>query len=86
MKNVVLALALSASVAGCTTAEQDVAVGAGIGATAGALIGRDVESALIGGAAGALAGYVITRNRGGDCVYRDRRTGERYVTRCPQGY
>jgi hypothetical protein len=79
-------MAATMAVGGCTTAEQDVGVGAVVGATAGAIIGGDVEGALIGGAAGALAGYLITRQRDGRCLYRDRRTGERYTTRCPDGY
>lgn len=86
MKAVVFAMAATMALAGCTTAEQDVAVGTAIGATAGAIIGGNVEGALIGGAAGALAGYLVTRQRDGRCLYRDRRTGERYVTRCPDGY
>ena len=61
MKAMVVAIAATTGVAGCTTAEQDVAVGAAIGATAGAIISGDVEGALVGGAAGALAGYLITR-------------------------
>ncbi|MCB1468107.1 MAG: YMGG-like glycine zipper-containing protein [Rhizobiaceae bacterium] len=86
MKAVIIAMASAIALAGCTTAQQDVAVGTAVGATAGAVISGDVEGAVVGGAAGALAGYLITRQRDGRCLYRDRRTGERYVTRCPKGY
>lgn len=86
MKAVIFAMAAAMALAGCTTAQQDVGVGAAVGATAGAIISGDVEGALVGGAVGALAGYLITKQRDGRCLYRDRRTGERYVTRCPDGY
>jgi len=86
MKAVIFAMAATMALAGCTTAQQDVGVGAAVGATAGAIISGDVEGALVGGAVGALAGYLITKQRDGRCLYRDRRTGERYVTRCPDGY
>jgi trimethylamine:corrinoid methyltransferase-like protein len=85
-KPMIFAVAATMALSACTTAEQDVGVGAAVGAVAGAAIGGNVEGALIGGAAGALAGYLITRQRDGRCLYRDRRTGERYVTRCPSGY
>lgn len=86
MKKILIALAFAVSVTACTTAEQDVAVGAGVGAVAGQAIGRNTESTLIGAGLGALAGYVITRNRRGECVYRDRRTGQRFIRECPAGY
>jgi hypothetical protein len=86
MRKLVISLAAVMALSACTRAEQDVAIGTAIGAGAGALIGGDIESALVGGAVGALAGYIITRQRGGQCLYRDRRTGEEYVTRCPEGY
>ena len=86
MWNILIALIALVSVSACTTAERDVAVGAGVGAIAGQAIGGDTESTLIGAGLGALAGYIITRNRNGECVYRDRRTGRRFIRECPEGY
>ena len=86
MRNVLLALVATVGIAGCTTGERDVAVGAGVGALAGQAIGGNTESTLIGAGVGALAGAVVARNRSGECVYRDRRTGRRYVDVCPRGY
>ena len=57
MKKVMLtagAVALAATVAGCTPREERVAAGAGIGAATGAVIGG-----IAGGGRGALAGAAI---------------------------
>ena len=77
--------------AGCSQTDRSTAIGAGVGGLGGAAIGAgisgDAKGALIGGAlgagAGAIAGNVIGRSQAGDCIYRDPRTGERYVAACP---
>lgn len=81
MRKIMLALAMTAAIAGCTTTERDVAVGAGVGAVAGGLISGDVGGAVVGGALGAAAGVVVRQLRDGWCVYRDRR-GRLYEARC----
>ena len=82
MRKVVLAVAMTAALAGCTTTERDVGTGAAIGAAAGAIIGGDVGSALVGAGVGAAAGaFVRYAVRDGWCVYRDRR-GRLYEARC----
>ncbi len=48
MKKIILALVATMAIAGCTTAERDVAVGAGVGAVAGQVIGGNTASTLIG--------------------------------------
>ncbi|BDA85881.1 hypothetical protein Sa4125_34230 [Aureimonas sp. SA4125] len=76
---------------GCSQTERSTGTGALIGGLGGAAIGAGVSGnargALIGGAigagAGAIAGNVIGRSQSGDCIYRDSRTGERYVAACP---
>lgn len=76
--------------AGCTQTDRATGTGALLGAGGGALIGgltNGTKGAVIGGAlgagAGAIAGNVIGRSQAGDCIYRDQRTGERYVAACP---
>jgi hypothetical protein len=77
--------------AGCTQTDRSTAIGAGLGGLGGAAIGAGIsgnaKGALIGGAlgagAGAIAGNVIGRSQAGDCIYRDPRTGQRYVAACP---
>jgi hypothetical protein len=78
----IIALAATASLAGCTTTEKDVAAGTAIGAIAGGVIGGNVEGALIGAAAGAAGGLLVRNLRNGYCEYRDPRTGRIYVARC----
>ena len=58
-RNVVFALLASATLAGCTTAEQTAVAGAAGGAIIGGVATGDAEGALVGAAAGAVAGYVI---------------------------
>lgn len=77
--------------AGCSQQDRATGTGALIGGLGGAAIGAGVsgnaEGALVGGAigagAGAIAGNVIGRSQAGDCIYRDQRTGQRYVAACP---
>jgi outer membrane protein OmpA-like peptidoglycan-associated protein len=62
--------AAAIAVAGCadmnlgamTPTQKGTAVGAGVGAVAGAAIGRDAKSAAIGGLVGAAGGYVWSRH------------------------
>jgi outer membrane lipoprotein SlyB len=78
MKKVMLALAMTAGLAGCTTAEKGAVGGAAIGAIAGQAIGGNTESTLAGAAIGGVSGYLIGRsidNRPGYCQQYDRRTG-----------
>jgi outer membrane lipoprotein SlyB len=45
-----------------------------------------VKGAIVGGAAGAIAGAVIGHaSEAGQCRYRDR-NGRVYIARCPDGY
>jgi hypothetical protein len=76
--------------AGCSQTDRSTAIGAGVGGLGGAAIGAGVGGGkgaviggLIGAGAGAVAGNVIGRSQAGDCIYRDSRTGERYVAACP---
>lgn len=86
MRNIILALAATAALAGCTTSEKDAALGGVVGAGAGALITGDASGAVVGGVVGAASGVLIgAATHKGDCVYRDRH-GRRYVARCPAGY
>jgi surface antigen len=86
MKKIIIALAATMAIAGCTTAEQDAAGGAVVGAAVGGLatgrVGGAVAGAVIGGAAGVLLGQATRR---GECRYRDRR-GRVYIAACPAGY
>lgn len=86
MKKIIIALAATMAIAGCTTAEQDAGAGAVVGAAVGGLatgrVGGAVAGAVIGGAAGVLLGQGTRR---GECKYRDRR-GRIYYAACPRGY
>ena len=88
MKTAFIALGLAATmaVAGCTTTERDVGVGAVAGAAIGGIatgkVGGAVAGAVVGGVAGALIGRASRR---GECRYRDD-YGRVYIARCPAGY
>lgn len=85
MKKTMVALAATMMIAaGCTTAEQTAVGGAAIGAGVGAIATGDLGGAAVGAVVGGTAGYLIGRSndRQGWCIYRDRRTGERYEARC----
>ena len=87
MRNILVALTMTAAVAGCTATERGAVTGGAIGAAAGAIVADDdLEGAVIGGAIGAAAGALIGRHseRRGYCEYRDRRGT--YIARCPSGY
>jgi uncharacterized protein YcfJ len=85
LTSLVLALALSTAMAGCTTTEQGAVAGAVGGAVVGQAIGGDTESTLIGAAVGTVAGAFIGKSleRKGYCRYRDRR-GLIYEAPCPR--
>ncbi len=87
MKKTIIILAAVAALAGCTTSERDALTGAAVGATIGAVATGRPGGALVGAAIGAASGVLIGRaTHRGDCIYRDPRTGRRYVDRCPRGY
>jgi hypothetical protein len=78
MRKVIIALAATLALAGCTTAERTATVGAVGGAAIGAATGGTLGSAAVGAAAGAVGGYIIGRaieGRPGWCERVDRRTG-----------
>jgi uncharacterized protein YcfJ len=83
--SIVLALALSTAMVGCTTTEQTTGIGIASGALIGQAIGGDTESTLIGAAAGGVAGFLLGKSieRKGYCRYRDRR-GRIYEAPCPR--
>lgn len=81
MRKMIIALAATAALAGCTTTEKDVAVGTAVGAAAGGIIGGSAEGALVGAAVGAASGVIVRNLRNGYCEYRDR-NGRIYTARC----
>lgn len=83
MRNMMIALATVAALAGCSQTERGAAIGGLGGAAVGAAVAGDpVEGAVIGGAVGAVAGALIGRaNEPGKCYYRGR-NGRRYIDDC----
>lgn len=78
------ALAMTAC-ADMTPSEHHAAVGAGVGATAGALLGHDVGSAAVGAVVGGAAGWYLGCREEGRCgavsnqrQHYDSRTGRYY--------
>jgi len=80
MRKLIIAMVTVVAVSGCSTTEQDVGVGAGVGALACGLIGGG-KGALIGAAVGAGSGLLVRNLRNGYCQYRDNR-GRLYTARC----
>lgn len=80
MRKMIIAMVAVVAVSGCSTTEQDVAVGTGVGALAGGLIGGG-KGALVGAAVGAGSGLLVRNLRNGYCQYRDNR-GNLYTARC----
>ena len=80
MRKVIIAMVAVVAISGCSTTEQDVGVGTGVGAVAGGLIGGG-KGALIGAAVGAGSGLLVRNLRNGYCQYRDNR-GHLYTARC----
>ena len=86
MKKIAFALVAMLAVAGCTTAENDAALGGVVGAGVGALATGDAGGAVVGGVVGAASGVLLgAATRRGECRYRDRR-GRIYIASCPAGY
>ena len=86
MKKMAFALVAMLAVAGCTTAENDAALGDVVGAGVGALATGDAGGAVVGGVVGAASGVLLgAATRRGECRYRDRR-GRIYIADCPAGY
>lgn len=82
MKKTIIALAAMMAIAGCTTAEQDAAVGGTAGALIGGLATGDAGGAIVGGVVGAASGVLLGKaTRNGWCRYRDR-NGRIYEARC----
>lgn len=85
MRKVVIALVAALSVAGCTTAERDAALGGTAGAVVGGLATGKAGGAVVGGLVGAAGAVLIGQaTRTGWCVYRDR-NGRLYEDRCRAG-
>ncbi len=80
MRKLMIAVTAVAALAGCTTTERDVSVGAAAGAIIGG-IADGGEGALIGAGAGALTGLLVRNLRNGYCQYRGR-NGRIYTARC----
>ena len=86
MKRFAFALAALAAVSGCTTAEQDAALGAGAGALIGGAVSGDAGGAIVGAVAGGATGVLLgAATRRGYCRYRDS-NGDIYEAVCPAGY
>jgi hypothetical protein len=82
MRKTIFAIAATMALAGCTTAENDAALGGLAGAAIGGLATGDAGGAIIGGVGGAVAGVLIGKaTRDGWCRYRDSR-GRIYEARC----
>jgi hypothetical protein len=80
MRKMIIAMVAVVAVSGCSTTEQDVGVGAGVGALAGGLIDGG-KGALVGAAIGAGTGLLVRNLRNGYCQYRDNR-GRLFTARC----
>lgn len=86
MKKIAIALAAMVALAGCTTAENDAALGGVAGAIVGGVVTGDAGGAVVGGVVGAASGVLLgAATRKGECRYRDRR-GRIYIADCPAGY
>jgi hypothetical protein len=87
MKKIAFALTVLAALAGCSTAEQDAALGAGAGALIGAAVTGDAGGAAVGAVVGGASAVILGRaTRRGYCRYRDPVDGSIYEDRCPAGY
>ncbi|MEO9336542.1 hypothetical protein ABFT80_03775 [Mesorhizobium sp. SB112] len=86
MKKIIIAMAAVVALAGCTTAENDAALGGVAGAAIGGLATGKVGGALVGGVVGAASGVLLgAATRKGECRFRDR-NGRIYIAACPAGY
>lgn len=84
MKKIVLTLPVILAVSACATQDQSTIAGTLGGAAAGyALDDNDRgRGALVGAAAGAIAGNYLGRTASGACVYQNP-DGSRYTAACP---
>lgn len=87
MNKFILMLPLVAGLAACeTTADQNIATGALTGAAVGAIASDDgdrIEGAVLGGAAGAAVGSIVTAtSQPKQCIYRYS-DGSTYRAPCP---
>lgn len=80
MRKIATALVMLMAVAGCTSTEKNVGVGALGGAAIGGIAGG-TEGALIGAGVGALGGYLVRQLEDGTCQYRDK-NGRIYSAAC----
>jgi hypothetical protein len=86
MRKLVIILAATLALAGCSTVERDASLGAVAGGAVGALAAGTVGGALAGAAIGAGAAVLIGQaTRKGYCVYRDPRTLKTYEAACRAG-
>lgn len=86
MRKFAFAVAALIAVSGCSTAEQDAALGGAAGAVVGGLVTGDAGGAIVGGVVGAAGGVLLgAATRKGECRYRDSR-GRIYIAACPAGY
>jgi hypothetical protein len=82
MRKTIFAVAALMALAGCTTAENDAALGGLAGAAIGGIATGDAGGAIVGGVVGAASGVLIGKaTRDGWCRYRDR-NGRIYEARC----
>nr|WP_249200391.1 hypothetical protein [Thetidibacter halocola] len=76
----ILVLPLLIPLAACDTTTAAVAGGAALGAALDD--DKPIRGAVVGAAAGVIAGSLIERYSDGTCLYRDPQTGETYRARC----
>ena len=75
----------------CSSTEKAATVGGVAGAVIGGTTPGSFAGAAVGGAIGAVGGAGVGELVGrsdrnvNECVYEDRRTGERYLDVCPKG-
>lgn len=79
MKKIILVLALSATLAGCTTMQRNASVGAAVGLVTTGTARGVALGAAVGAAAGALIGRVAGKPQ--QCYYADGNGGT-YVAPC----
>lgn len=84
ISSIVLALALTTAIAGCTTTEQGAVAGAVGGAAVGQLVGGNTKATLIGAGIGAVTGALIgeSMKHKGKCLYK-KPNGVIYEADCP---
>jgi hypothetical protein len=85
MKKLAFVIAVTATLAACTSMEKGAALGTAGGAAVGMAAGggSNARNAFVGGAAGAVVGALIGKaaEHPGYCLYQDR-TGRVFEARC----